>query len=184
MIVRMLDATSAPPLAQSAPAPDGLGGRFASLDVLEFTSAELDEAFGIRLAQFDARTAFELAALLEGGETGLRCAIRKDLLVRLIEARRDLLPCFVGFQHVGGGRSVAFMTDGPCGKWSLFFDEDGRMTLVERRGDRFDVVGDGELRLMAAERAPRQPARRAVPLLLARLQDALGPFTSRAPASR
>lgn len=165
MIIRLLDRSGAPPLDCSAPAPEGMRGGFGRVDVLQFTSAELAEAFGIRLAPLDVMTPFELAAALEGpGGASSAIRIRKDLLVRLIEQRRHLLPCFVGHQWVDGAGFLPFMTDGPSGKWSLFFEKDGRMALVERVGDRLVVTEPETVRPVTAEPGP---ARR--PFILAEL---------------
>ena len=145
MILRA-EGPAATLLTARTEAPRGVRGAFGKVEVLQLTSAELHEGFGIALAELDVATPFELAAALgswRGRQTSAN--IRKDRLVRLIE-RRDLLPCFVGYQDVPGVGILPFMSDGPSGRWSLFFEQDGRMTLVETGSDgALTTTADAEL---------------------------------------
>ena len=143
MIIRAIGRASARLLTQRTGAPAGVLGTFGSIDVLQLTSPELRETFGIMLGELDAITPFELAAALDRFDKRRTAArIRKDRLVRLIEERKFLLPCFVGYQEVPGQGLLPFMTDGAPGKWSLFFEPDGRITLVEADGGRLQVTSD------------------------------------------
>ena len=146
MIVRAIDRPSATLLIGRTYAPPGVRGAFGRIDVLQLTSAELRESFGIRLAELDVETPFELVAALtrfRGERTAAE--IRNNRLVRLIDRRPDLLPSFVGYQDVPGLGFLPFMSDGPPGKWSLFFEDDGRMTLVERPEGELVVTTEPEL---------------------------------------
>ena len=146
MIIRAIDRPAATLLTARADAPHGVRGPFGKVEVLQLTSAELRESFGISLAELDVETPFELAAALtqwRGQPTAAH--IRKDRLVRLIGRRPSLLPCFVGYQEVPGVGVLPFMSDGPTGKWSLFFEEDGRMTLVEAGENGLVAIADTDL---------------------------------------
>ena len=153
MIVRAIGRPSATLLIGRTPAPPGVRGAFGRIDVLQLTSSELWESFGIRLAELDVETPFELVAALtrfRGEPTAAE--IRNNRLVRLIDRRPDLLPSFVGYQDVPGLGLLPFMSDGPPGTWSLFFEEDGRMTLVERPEAERVVTTEPDLA------APARPA--------------------------
>ncbi|MDP9413058.1 MAG: hypothetical protein M3Q08_02985 [Pseudomonadota bacterium] len=146
MIIRAIDKPAATLLTMDVAPPAGVRGTFGKIDVLQLTSTELREGFGISLAELDVVTPFELAAALTswaGRPTAAQ--IRKNRLVRLIDGRKFLLPCFVGYQEVPGAGMLPFMSDGPPGKWSLFFEEDGRMTLVEAHDDHLAVTPDNDL---------------------------------------
>lgn len=146
MIVRAIDRPSSTLLTSRTYPPPGVRGAFGRIDVLQLTSAELRETFGIRLAELDVETPFELVAALtrfRGERTAAE--IRKNRLVRLIDRRGDLLPSFVGYQDVPGVGLLPFMSDGPPGKWSLFFEQDGRMTLVERPEQQLIITTEPEL---------------------------------------
>jgi hypothetical protein len=146
MIIRSIDRPSATLLTRRIDAPAGVRGVFGLVEVLQLTSFELRETFGISLAELDVETPFELAAALthwRGEPTAAH--VRKDRLVRLIGRRPDLLPCFVGYQEVSGLGVLPFMSDGPTGKWSLFMEEDGRMTLVEARENGLVATPDTDL---------------------------------------
>lgn len=146
MIIRAINRPAATLLTMAVEPPAGVCGTFGKIDVLQLTSTELREGFGISLADVDVVTPFELAAALTswaGRPTAAQ--IRKNRLVRLIDRREYLLPCFLGYQEVPGTGMLPFMSDGPPGKWSLFFEADGRMTLVEAQDNRLAVTPDADL---------------------------------------
>ncbi len=146
MIIRAIDRPAATLLTMGVAPPAGVRGTFGKVDVLQLTSTELREAFGIYLAELDVVTPFELAvALMSWAGRPTAAQIRKNRLVRLIDRRKFLLPCFVGYQEVPGIGMLPFMSDGPTGMWSLFFEEDGRMTLVEAHENRLAVTPDTDL---------------------------------------
>jgi hypothetical protein len=146
MIIRAIDRPAATLVTARKDAPHGVRGVFGQVEVLQLTSCELRESFGISLAEYDVETPFELAAALTSWRGEPTAAfVRKDRLVRLIGRRPDLLPCFVGYQEVPGVGYLPFMTDGPTGKWSLFFEEDGRMTLVEAQEGGLAATADADL---------------------------------------
>lgn len=137
MIVRILEAAAAsrPDVSIEHPA-----GAFGRIDVLQLTSRELQDMYKIELRDLDVQTPFELAAALEGSKGAPTAArVRKDRLVRLV-LQRNLLPCFVGYQEVRMQGLLPFMTDGPHGRWSLFFAANGEVVLVERAGEQLHVL--------------------------------------------
>ena len=159
MIIRAVDRPATSLLTSPTAAPSGVRGVFGRVEVLQLTSSEIRESFGISLAELDVVSPFELAAALtrwRGQPTAAH--LRKDRLMRLIDRREFLMPCFVGYQEVPGVGLLPFMTDGPPGKWSLFFEEDGRMSLVEAEEDRLRVTAETEL-LGPITAKPERPAR-------------------------
>lgn len=146
MIIRAIDRPATILLTARTAAPRDVLGVFGRVEVLQLTSSELHESFGITLADFDVVSPFELAAALTSRRGEATAAnLRKDRLVRLIDRRAFMLPCFVGYQQVPRLGLLPFMTDGPQGQWSLFFEVDGRMTLVEGAGHTLKVTPDAEL---------------------------------------
>ncbi len=146
MIIRAISRPAATLLTMAVEPPAGVRGTFGKIDVLQLTSRELREGFAISLAELDVVTPFELAAALSSWAARPTAAqIQKNRLVRLIDCRKYLLPCFVGYQEVPGIGMLPFMSDGPPGKWSLFFEADGRMTLVEAQDQGLAVTPDSEL---------------------------------------
>jgi len=146
MIIRLPVGIEPPHLLKTVDVPDAVGGRFGRVELLRFTSAELRELTGVSLLPTDLHTTFELApALARTTERTTDALIRNNRLARVIASRPFLLPAFVGYQETGGAGLLPFMTDGVPGKWSLFFEPDGRMTLIRWEGDRFQVCGDREL---------------------------------------
>jgi hypothetical protein len=79
--------------------------------------------------------------------------LRNDRLARLLAQRPHLLPCFVGHQHAPDGHVRPFLTDGPSGAWSLFFEDDGRLTLVEAGAAGLTLTPDEQLQPSASPRA-------------------------------
>jgi hypothetical protein len=146
---------------------DGHALPFGQIDVLRFTSAELRQRFGIEIAETDVLTAFELAHALGG--RGITAKVRNDRVARVVQ-QRELVPCFVAYQQLPGAGNLPFMTDGPSGRWSLFFDTDGRMTLVERDGHQFHVTFQEEL--LHEKPQPTPTASKAKGFLLAGLRSA------------
>ena len=157
-------------------------GTVGEVEVLQLTSAELRDTFGITLSDTDCETPFELAAAL-GRHCGKATAarIRNDRLVRLLDRRKDLLPCFVGYQQVAGLGLLPFMTDGVPGCWSLFFEQDGRMTLAERRGNGIEIIGESDLLDPVAE--PPRAMEKARSLLFGGAGATLRMIRRRSPAS-
>ena len=154
MIVRTTERPSAHLLTRSVRSPEKMHGTAGEVEVLQLTSSELRETFAVRLRETDCENPFELTAALarcEGEATAAR--IRNDRLVRVLNRRTDLLPCFVGYQDVPGVGLLPFMTDGVPGCWSLFFEEDGRMILAERRGECIELIGESDL----LEPVPAEP---------------------------
>jgi len=147
MIVRNVKGAGEGLDVMTAQAPAGLERAFGKLDVLRYGSAELRERFGITLAETDFHTAFELVETLRS-DRGRATAVtlRKRDLARLIDKRPGLIPCFVGYQEAPQGL-LPFMTDGHRSRWSLFFEPDGEMTLVETRGDQLLVTPHAEFGL-------------------------------------
>ena len=172
MIIKLDRDIESPHLKES----HGTSGdeRFARLDLLKLTSTKLDQQFGIRLADTDVGGAFELASALsrvDGKPTA--APIRKDRIARLIAARPTLLPCFIGYRQSEDGL-LPFMTDGPSGKWSLFFDAEGHATLVEHRGGEWTITPDVD-RPASAAGSPAALAETGG-LLLGRLRKAARMF--------
>lgn len=146
---------------------DGHALPFGQIDVLRFTSSELRQRFGIEIAETDVLTAFELAHALCA--RGVTAKFRNDRVARLVQ-QRDLVPCFVAYQQLPCAGTLPFMTDGASGKWSLFFDTDGRMTLVERDGRQLHVTPQEEL--LHEEPQPALATSKAKGFLLAGLRSA------------
>ena len=146
MIVRPIVRAATPLLSLPTEPPAGLRGVFGRIEVLELTSTELHESFGIRLAPLDVETAEELLAALEAhGDRATASQVDEDRLLRLIGTGQVRLPCYIGYSEVPGTGLLPFLTDGPPGKWSLFLEEDGRMTLVECRNGRLCITPDRQL---------------------------------------
>jgi hypothetical protein len=178
MIIRAF--SSATLLGAPTPAPAGVLGTFGTIDVLKLTSAELLETYGISLSPTDLDTPFELAAgLAARADRRTDARLRNDKLVRALARYPFLLPCFVGYQEAPGIGLLPFMTDGVPGRWSLFFEADGRMSLVECRGGTLAVAGHGEL--VDAERRLPNPLAKARWLLRGKL-PAAAKSAARSPA--
>jgi hypothetical protein len=136
-------------------APSKGGGDFGCINLLMFTSVELRQRFGLRIADSDVTNAAELIQGLveaEGQPTG--APIRETRLAQLLEARPSLLPCFIGYQETPAGTVLPLMTDGPDGRWSLFLDENGAITLVEFSEGQWRITPEAEL----LPEMPRRPA--------------------------
>lgn len=143
MIIRVFDARGLEHLHRQRRFA-GFEGMFGCIPVLRFTSGELREAFGITLAETDVETAFEAAAALARRKApGAR--LRNDRLARLLTERPHLLPCFVGHQQAADSPVRPFLTDGPAGAWSLFFEDDGRMAMVEAGAGGLTLAPDEQL---------------------------------------
>jgi hypothetical protein len=146
MIVRAINRAVTPLLTSPVDAPAGVRGLFGRIQVLELTSTELRESFGILLAPLDVETAEELfAALKRHRDRPTAARIDEDRLIRLIDGGQVSLPCFVGYVDVPGVGLLPFLSDGAPGKWSLFLEEDGGMTLVECRHAQLCVTADRQL---------------------------------------
>lgn len=146
MIIRLPEGEDPPHLLGSVAVPGLIGGRFGRLELLRFTSRELRDLFGLTLSPTDLHTTFELAPALarhQGRKTD--ATIRNNRLARVVEGRSYLLPAFVGYQQVAGAGLLPFMADGVPGKWSLFFEPDGRMTLIRWEDGALEVCSDDEL---------------------------------------
>jgi hypothetical protein len=178
MIIRAF--SSATLLGVPTPAPAGVLGTFGTIDVLKLTSAELLETYGIGLSATDLDTPFELAAGLAARD-GRRTAaqLRNDKVVRALARRPFLLPCFVGYQEAPGIGLLPFMSDGVPGRWSLFFEPDGRMSLVECRAGALAVTGHAEL--VDADRRLPNPIAKARWLLRGKL-PVINKSAARSPA--
>ena len=145
MIIRVFDnATEHLSFHQAGPA--GVRGTFGKIEVLQFASTQLHQLFGIALADTDVDNAFALAAALaRHNDRPTKLKRRNDRLARLVQQRAYLLPCFIGYQETPEEGLLPFMTDGPSGRWSLFFEGDGRMTLVEHDGSSLILTADDAL---------------------------------------
>jgi hypothetical protein len=152
MIIRLYPTNETSLVRERVPAPGG--GEFGTINVLALTSIELRQRFGLTLADTDVASAFELVRSLTKLETGpTNARIRKARLARLIDARPALLPCFIAYQETPKGSMLPLMTDGPEGRWSLFFEEDGAMTLAEFQGGHWRITPESELLPEAAQKA-------------------------------
>ena len=151
-------------------APGG-GAEFGRINPLMFTSTELRERFGIRLSETDCTTAFEVVGgLSELQGKSSHAHIPKNRVARLVASRPWLLPCFVAHQESPDGTILPMMTDGHDSRWSLFFEEDGAMTLVEFDGGEWKITPDSELISDRGERST--PVTETKSFLLNRLRSA------------
>jgi hypothetical protein len=152
MIIRLYETTERSLVKRAVSAPSKDGGEFGCINLLMFTSIELRQRFGFRLADSDVASVAELIPALADAIT---VEVFEARIVRLLEARPKLLPCFIGYQETPAGTVLPFMTDGPDGRWSLFFDQKGAMTLVEFSEGQWRVTPDAEL----LPKIPRQSNR-------------------------
>jgi hypothetical protein len=146
MIIRLYETTERSLVKQAVTATPKAGGEFGCINLLMFTSIELRQRFGLRIADSDVTTEAELIEALagfDGQPSGAQ--IREERLARLLEARPNLLPCFIGYQETPGGTLLPLMTDGSDSRWSLFFDEKGAMTLVEFIEGQWRITRQAEL---------------------------------------
>ena len=152
MIIRLHEKLDPMFVKERTTDTDGL--EYGRINLLMFTSAELRENFGISLSETDFATAFELArALTHHGDRELGLPIRKSNVARAVANRPGLLPSFVAYQEMPGGRLLPLMTDGHESNWSLLFDEEGEMTLVEYRAGTWKVTAQAELLPPVPEKA-------------------------------
>lgn len=154
MIIRLYETAERSLVKQSVAAPAKSGGEYGSINLLMFTSIELRQRFGLRIAESDVADEAELIQGLtasNGHPTGAN--IREARIARLLEARPKLLPCFIGYQETPAGTLLPLMTDGPDGRWSLFFDEKGAMTLIEFSEGQWRITPEAELLPEAPRRA-------------------------------
>jgi hypothetical protein len=155
MIIRIYETTDTSLVKERTFAPTDPGVEFGTMNLLMFSSTELRQGFGLKIADTDARNLAELVQSLancEGQPTDVR--IEEARLTRLLEARPHLLPCFIGYQETPTGKLVPLMMDGPEGKWSLFFASNGAMTLVEYQGGAWRVLTGAELLPDVRTRSP------------------------------
>jgi hypothetical protein len=157
MIIRLYDTTERSHVNRTVSAPSKGGGEFGCINLLMFTSVELRQRFGLSMADSDVTDAAELIrglAQTNGRPTGAQ--VRETRIGQLLEARPNLLPCFLGYQETPSATMLPLMTDGPDGRWSLFLDDKGAMTLVEFSAGQWRITADAEL-------LP-EPTRRADPI--------------------
>jgi hypothetical protein len=155
MIIRIYETTETSLVKERMSAPADPGAEFGTINLLMFSSVELRQRFGLNIAGTDARNAAELIQALascEGQPTDVQ--IEDVRLTRLLEARPNLLPCFVAYQETPTGKLLPLMTDGPEGRWSLFFATTGAMTLVELQGGQWRVFTEAELLPGVRTRSP------------------------------
>ena len=152
MIIRLHDKLD--PTFVKERTTDTGGLEYGRINLLMFTSGELRENFGISLSETDFATAFELArALTHHGDEELGLPIRKSNVARAVASQPELLPSFVAYQKMPGGRLLPLMTDGHESNWSLLFDEEGEMTLVQYRAGAWKVTPQAELLPAVSEKA-------------------------------
>jgi len=145
MIIRLTGKVAAPLVKERTRAPDDIGGEFGRIDLLKLTSRELRERLGITLSPGDFLTTFEVAdALTSEGSRPTDAVVRKNRIARVIASQPVLLPCFVAYQRMADGTVLPQMTDAHESKWSLFFEQDGRMTLAQYDED-WRITPDAEL---------------------------------------
>jgi hypothetical protein len=145
MIIRLYETTETSLVKARISAP-GDAPEFGTINLLMFSSVELRQRFGLTLADGDVTNAAELIqglAELNGRPTAAH--IQEARMARLLEARPSLLPCFIGYQETPAGTVLPLMTDGPDGRWSLFLDDKGAVTLVEFSAGQWRITPDGEL---------------------------------------
>jgi hypothetical protein len=155
MIIRIYETTETTLVKERTSAPADSGAEFGTINLLMFSSVELRQRFGLKIAGADARNAAELTQALassEGRPTDV--GTEEVRLTRLLEARPNLLPCFIAYQETPAGKLVPLMTDGPEGKWSLFVAPTGAMTLVEYQGGEWRVTTEAELLPDVSTRSP------------------------------
>lgn len=136
MIVRILESSAAP-RADVSVAAQRPGQCYGRIDVLQLTAGELFEMYAIRLAADPIRNPEDF--LTGRGIDGSR-------LAGLLQYCPVALPCMAGVQRIPRAGTLPFLSDGPAGQWSLFFEPDGRTTLITRAGDRLVATypdGDG-----------------------------------------
>jgi hypothetical protein len=176
MIIRVFNQAGVEHLREARGGPEGIDGTFGRIDVLRFTSVELKALFGISLAEVDVENTFSLAEALRG-PNGRRTVLkpRNNRLARVMQQRPYLFPCFVAYQEVPGLGLLPFMSDGPSSGWSMFFEADGRMTLVDAAQGSLVVTADEALSRVAAEGNPDPRSR---PFLLNPLKAAKKVFSA------
>lgn len=109
---------------------------FHAVDVLKLSSAELLDRHGLRVSEFGMTDRADVIAALAGFLDGPPLRAAADLLDVL-----DLpSPCYLGWQEVNGVATHPFLSDGTAARWSAFFDDEGRATLVERSGDELQLT--------------------------------------------
>jgi hypothetical protein len=146
MIIRLYETTERSLVKRAVSEPFKGGGEYGCINLLMFTSMELRQRFALRIADSDVSDAAELIQALaetEGQVTGGE--LREAKVGRLLEARPNLLPCFIAYQETPSGAVLPLMTDGPDGRWSLFLDEKGAMTLVEFAEGQWRSTSEAEL---------------------------------------
>jgi hypothetical protein len=146
MIIRLYETTERSLVKRAVSAPSKGGGEFGCINLLMFTSIELRQRFGFRIADSDVASVPELIQAV-GGAKGAPSGVQvsEERIAQLLEARPKLLPCFIGYQETPAGTVLPLMTDGPDGRWSLFFDQKGAMTLVEFSEGQWRITPDAEL---------------------------------------
>jgi hypothetical protein len=155
MIIKLYETSETSLVKQRVPAPAHVGGEFGCINLLIFSSIELRQRFGLRLADTDAASLAELVEALEqfdGQPTGGR--IDEARVALLVEAKPNLLPCFIGYQETPTGKLLPLMTDGPAGRWSIFFAETGAMTLVEHKSGEWHFQTEADLLPGVRARSP------------------------------
>jgi len=126
---------NARPICGDAAGDDAPG--YEDVDVLNLTSAELHERYGVSLGDFSLLGSIEVVeALAEWGQRPLT----PDQLHRLLGEVDLPQPCFLGWQEGRGTTLLPFLTDGSRRGWSLFFEPDGKVATVTYLGSAQQVA--------------------------------------------
>jgi hypothetical protein len=146
MIIRLYETTETSLVKARISAPGDASVEFGTINLLMFSSVELRQRFGLRIAETDARNITELVQGLtecDGQRTGAE--VEESRLAKLLEVRPSLLPCFIAYQENPAGKLLPIMTDGLEDRWSLFLAQDGAMTLVELSQGQWRISTEEEL---------------------------------------
>jgi hypothetical protein len=149
MIIRLYETSETTLVKQRFSAPPEIGGEFGCISLLMFTSIELRQRFGLNIGTMEVASAAELVQELgrttEGAPEPGVPGVPEASILQLLETRPNLLPCFVARQETPTGKMLPLMSDGPEGRWSLFFGEKGALTLVEYSKGEWRVTGQEDL---------------------------------------
>jgi len=100
---------------------------YEDVDVLNLTSSELQEQYGVLLGDFSLQGSAEvIEALVDSPQR----AFAPDRLNRLFREVDLPQPCFLGWQEGRGAAPLPFLTDGSRCGWSLFFEPDDQVATV------------------------------------------------------
>lgn len=141
---------------------------FRTIDILKLSSSDLRDCYALEIGEFGMFDCADIVAALAGFLRGepLRAA------ARLLDTIDFPKPCYIGWRETGDEFLDPFLTDGPTGRWSLFFSADGRASVVEQKAGQLLLTANDLLApaathkpgfkesVLTAVRRPRLPWKR------------------------